>query len=51
MQGTINFGDMALIVKFQNVNFKYYSKSKKNDVDNINLELKPGKIIGLIKYP
>ena len=38
-------------VKFQNVNFKYYSKSKKNDVDNINLELKPGKIIGLIGPP
>tara|TARA_B100000965_G_scaffold127963_1_gene106499 strand:- start:169 stop:1062 length:894 start_codon:yes stop_codon:yes gene_type:complete len=38
-------------VKFQNVNFKYYSKSKKNDVNNINLELKPGKIIGLIGPP
>ena len=38
-------------VKFQNVNFKYYSKSKKNDVDNINLELNPGKIIGLIGPP
>ena len=38
-------------IKFQNVSFKYYSKSKKNDVNNLNLELKPGKIIGLIGPP
>ena len=38
-------------IKFQNVSFKYYSKSKKNNVNNLNLELKPGKIIGLIGPP
>ncbi len=38
-------------IKFDNVSFKYYSKSKKNDVDKINLDLKPGKIIGIIGPP
>ena len=31
--------------------FKYYFKSKKNDVNKINLDLKPGKIIGIIGPP
>ena len=38
-------------LKFNNVGFKYYSKSKKNDVNNINLDLSPGKIIGIIGPP
>ena len=38
-------------LKFENVGFKYYSKSKKNDVNNINLDLSPGKIIGIIGPP
>ncbi len=38
-------------LKFENVGFKYYSKSKKNDVNNINLYLSPGKIIGIIGPP
>ena len=38
-------------LKFENVGFKYYFKSKKNDVNKINLELKPGKIIGIIGPP
>ena len=38
-------------LKFENVGFKYYFKSKKNDVNKINLDLKPGKIIGIIGPP
>tara|TARA_B100002019_G_scaffold34187_1_gene28186 strand:- start:773 stop:2500 length:1728 start_codon:yes stop_codon:yes gene_type:complete len=38
-------------LKFENVGFKYYLKSKKNDVNKINLDLKPGKIIGIIGPP
>ena len=38
-------------LKFNNVGFKYYSKSKKNDVNNINLDLSPGKIVGIIGPP
>ena len=38
-------------IKFENVGFKYYFKSKKNDVNKINLDLKPGKIIGIIGPP
>ena len=38
-------------IKFENVSFKYYSKSKKNDVNRINLDLKPGNIIGIIGPP
>ena len=38
-------------LKFENVGFKYYFKSKKNDVNKINLNLKPGKIIGIIGPP
>ena len=38
-------------LKFDNVGFKYYFKSKKNDVNKINLDLKPGKIIGIIGPP
>ena len=38
-------------LKFNNVGFKYYSKSKKNDVNNINLDLSPGKILGIIGPP
>ena len=38
-------------IKFENVSFKYYLKSKKNDVNRINLDLKPGNIIGIIGPP
>ena len=38
-------------IKFENVSFKYYLKSKKNDVNMINLDLKPGNIIGIIGPP
>ena len=38
-------------LKFEDVGFKYYFKSKKNDVNKINLDLKPGKIIGIIGPP
>ena len=38
-------------LKFENVGFKYYSKSKRNDVNKINLDLRPGKIIGIIGPP
>ena len=38
-------------IKFDNVSFKYYFKSKKNDVNKINLDLKPGNIIGIIGPP
>ena len=38
-------------IKFENVSFKYYLKSKKNDVNRINLDLKPGNIIGVIGPP
>ena len=38
-------------LKFENVGFKYYFKSKKNDVNKINLDLKPGKIVGIIGPP
>jgi len=38
-------------VEFKNVGFKYYRKSKTNDIDDINLELSPGKIVGLIGPP
>jgi len=38
-------------IKFDNVSFKYYSKSKKNDVNKINFDIKPNKIIGIIGPP
>ena len=38
-------------VTFKDVSFKYYKKSKTNDVDKINLELSPGRIVGLIGPP
>ncbi len=38
-------------IKFDNVSFKYYLKSKKNDVNKINLDLTPGNIIGIIGPP
>ena len=38
-------------IEFKNVGFKYYRKSKTNDIDDINLELSPGKIVGLIGPP
>ena len=38
-------------VTFKNVSFKYYRKSKTNDVNDVNFELNPGKIIGLIGPP
>ena len=38
-------------IKFDNVSFKYYPKSKKNDVNKINLDLKPNNIIGVIGPP
>lgn len=38
-------------IKFENVSFKYYRKSKEFDLKQINLTLKPGKIIGLIGPP
>ena len=38
-------------IKFDNISFKYYFKSKKNDVNKINLDLKPGNIIGIIGPP
>ena len=38
-------------VTFNDVGFKYYKKSKTNDVYKINLELSPGRIVGLIGPP
>ena len=38
-------------ITFNDVGFKYYRKSKTNDVDKINLELSPGRIVGLIGPP
>ncbi len=38
-------------VTFNNVSFKYYKKSRTNDVDGINFELSPGRIVGLIGPP
>jgi len=38
-------------VEFKNVGFKYYRKSKANDVEDINFELNPGRIVGLIGPP
>ena len=38
-------------ITFNDVGFKYYKKSKTNDVDKINLELSPGRIVGLIGPP
>ena len=38
-------------ITFKNVSFKYYRKSKEFDLKQINLTLKPGKIIGIIGPP
>lgn len=35
-------------IEFKNVNFKYYSQSEKNVLDNISFKIKPGETLGII---